>query len=55
MHLLSNHYNLTRSEYYRQLDRSSAGNNFQLDVIWRDYVHGIFSHRKSEVDRRRRT
>ena len=26
-HLLSNHYNLTRSEYYRQLDRSSRANS----------------------------
>ena len=26
-HLLSNHYNLTRAEYYRQLDRSSRAND----------------------------
>jgi Fic family protein len=82
VHLLSNHYNLTRTEYYRQLDRASSSGGdyvpfleyavqgfvdglreqlkeireFQLDVIWRNYVHEMFSERtKTEVDRRRRT
>jgi Fic family protein len=80
VHLLSNHYNLTRAEYYRQLDGASAsGGNylpffeyalrgfvdglreqithirkFQLEVIWRNYVHELFGERKSDVDRRRR-
>ena len=80
VHLLSNHYNLTRTEYYRQLDRASASGgdyipfieyavqgfvdglrsqvaeirDFQLDVIWRNYVHEMFGDRKTEVDRRRR-
>ena len=80
VHLLSNHYNLTRTEYYRQLDRASGAKgeyipfmeyavqgfvdglrqqlseirDFQLDVIWRNYVHELFGDRKSELDRRRR-
>lgn len=32
-HLLSNHYNLTRDEYYRQLDRSSKVNEGRGDVF----------------------
>lgn len=32
-HLLSNHYNLTRSEYYRQLDRTSKSNGDLLPFI----------------------
>ena len=32
-HLLSNHYNLTRSEYYRQLDRSSRANSGRGDPL----------------------
>lgn len=32
-HLLSNHYNLTRSEYYRQLDRSSRANSGDGDPL----------------------
>jgi Fic family protein len=79
VHLLSNHYNLTRTEYYRQLDRSSGMDDyipfleyaiqgfvdglrqqlseirdFQLDVIWRNYVHEMFGDKKSDVERRRR-
>lgn len=80
VHLLSNHYNLTRTEYYRQLDRASVSGGdylpffeyalrgfadglreqidtirkFQLDVVWRNYVHELFGERKTEVDRRRR-
>jgi Fic family protein len=80
VHLLSNHYNLTRTEYYRQLDKSSSSTGdfipfvqyavqgfldglrkqieeirqFQLDVIWRNYVHEAFGDRKTEVERRRR-
>lgn len=80
VHLLSNHYNLTRSEYYRQLDRASASGGdyvpfieyavqgfvdglreqvaeirrFQLDVMWRNYVHEEFRDRKTEVEKRRR-
>jgi len=80
VHLLSNHYNLTRSEYYRQLERASASGGdyvpffeyavrgfldglreqiaeirkFQLDVIWRNYVHEAFGDRKTEVEKRRR-
>lgn len=80
VHLLSNHYNLTRTEYYRQLERASASGGdyvpffeyavggfldglreqiaeirkFQLDVIWRNYVHEAFGDRKTEVEKRRR-
>jgi Fic family protein len=80
VHLLSNHYNLTRSEYYRQLDRASATGGdyvpfveyavrgmldglreelatirkFQLDIIWRNYVHEAFRERKTDVEKRRR-
>jgi|ERR1017187_194077 Fic family protein len=80
IHLLSNHYNLTRTEYYRQLERSSASGGdyipfieyavqgftdglrkqiqeireFQLEVIWRNYVHEAFGEKKSNADRRRR-
>ena len=32
-HLLSNHYNLTRSEYYRRLDRSSRANSGRGDPL----------------------
>lgn len=32
-HLLSNHYNLTRSEYYRQLDRSSRAHSGRGDPL----------------------
>ena len=80
IHLLSNHYNMTRSEYYRQLERASANGGdyvpfieyalqgfadglkeqigtirqFQLDVIWTNYVHELFDGKRSPVDRRRR-
>ena len=32
-HLLSNHYNLTRTEYYRQLDRSTRANAGRGDPL----------------------
>ena len=32
-HLLSNHYNLTRADYYRQLDRSSRANSGRGDPL----------------------
>ena len=32
-HLLSNHYNLTRAEYYRQLDRSGRANSGRGDPL----------------------
>ena len=32
-HLLSNHYNVTRAEYYRQLDRSSRANSGRGDPL----------------------
>jgi len=80
IHLLSNHYNKTRAEYYRQLERASTSGGdyvpfveyavqgfadglkeqiaqirqYQLDVIWANYVHELFDDRKSPVDRRRR-
>ena len=80
IHLLSNHYNKTRSEYYRQLERASTSGGdyvpfveyavqgfadglkeqiaqirqYQLSVIWVNYVHELFDDRKSPVDRRRR-
>lgn len=38
-HLLSNHYNQTRAEYYRQLDRSSRANDRRGDpVAFVDYA-----------------
>lgn len=50
-HLLSNHYNLTRSEYYRQLEQSSKSNGDLLPFIQyavsgfvdqlRDQIHTI--------------
>lgn len=43
-HLLSNHYNLTRTEYYRQLDRSSKSGGNPLPFIeyaLRGFVDGL--------------
>jgi len=43
-HLLSNHYNETRSEYYRQLDRSSKGDYSPaafIDYAVRGFVDGL--------------
>ena len=79
-HLLSNHYNETRTEYYRQLDRSSRTGEppidflmyalrgfvdgleeqvkrirvHQWDVVWENYVHGVFRDRNKPADIRRR-
>lgn len=42
-HLLSNHYNLTRSEYYRQLDASSRTNDVMpfLSYAVQGFVEGL--------------
>ena len=76
-HLLSNFYNRTRTEYYRQLDRASSSGGktedfvayavrglvdqlreqldqirvLQMEITWRDYVHGRF--RKGSLSRDR--
>jgi Fic family protein len=80
VHLLSNHYNLTRSEYYRQLDRASKSGGdvmpfikyavqglldgireqiaqirqYQLEIMWSNYIHEIFGTTKSPSLLRRR-
>ncbi|MCX5753150.1 MAG: Fic family protein, partial [Candidatus Krumholzibacteria bacterium] len=49
VHLLSNHYNQTRSEYYRQLDiaHKSGGNIFPfLDYALRGFIDGL----KEQID-----
>jgi len=47
-HLLSNHYNLTRSEYYRQLDRTSKSNGDLLPFI--EYaVTGIVDQLREQI------
>src|SRR5258708_25331431 len=33
VHLLSNHYNLTRTEYYRQLDRASGSKGEYIPFV----------------------
>lgn len=79
-HLLSNHYNLTRSEYYRQLDRASKSGGevlpfikyavqglldglreqiaeirqYQLNILWSNYVHEVFGNTNSASEIRRR-
>lgn len=49
-HLLSNHYNLTRSEYYRQLD--AAGRHTKGDVLpfIRYAVQGLLDGLREQVD-----
>jgi len=48
-HLLSNHYNLTRSEYYRQLDRASAkGGDVASFVSYA--VRGFLDGLKQQID-----
>lgn len=80
LHLLSNHYNLTRSEYYRQLDRASKSGGdvlpfikyavqglldglreqiaeirqYQLEIMWSNYVHEVYGNTKSAALIRRR-
>jgi Fic family protein len=80
VHLLSNHYNMTRAEYYRQLDRASRSGgevmpfiryavqgfldglreqiaqirNYQLDIMWSNYVHERFGSTLNVSDLRRR-
>jgi len=52
-HLLSNHYNLTRAEYYRQLDASSRGAGEPHDFLvyaLRGFVDGL----QAQVDEIRR-
>jgi hypothetical protein len=44
VHLLSNHYNLTRAEYYRQLDRASASGGDYLpffEYALRGFADGL--------------
>ena len=48
-HLLSNHYNLTRSEYYRQLDQASrSGGNLLPFLIYA--VQGFLDGLKQQID-----
>lgn len=79
-HLLSNHYNQTRAEYYRQLDYASKsggdiipfihyavqglvdGLRTQLDfvwsqhwdIVWRNYVHELFTDKTGPAHTRQR-
>lgn len=79
-HLLSDHYNRTRPEYYRHLAEASKNGgdvlpfidyaitgfvgllrdqlvvvkNQQWAVSWVNYVHSIFSNRKSKTEKRQR-
>jgi len=49
-HLLSNHYNETRAEYYRQLDRASAGGGDVLPLI--EYaVRGFVEGMRGQLER----
>jgi Fic family protein len=48
IHLLSNHYNLTRTEYYRQLDRASASGGDYIPFI--EYaVQGFVDGLKEQI------
>lgn len=52
-HILSNHYNATRNEYYRQLDRSSKSDNGVLDFITyavQGFLDGLNYHLKIIVN-----
>jgi Fic family protein len=49
-HLLSNHYNLTRSEYYRQLDRASAGGGDPVQFV-RYAIRGFVDGIRVQIDR----
>lgn len=49
VHLLSNHYNLTRSEYYRQLDRASQSGGDVLPFI--EYaVQGLVDGLRGQIE-----
>jgi Fic family protein len=47
-HLLSNHYNQTRAEYYRQLDRASASNGDVMPFI-RYAIQGFVDGLRSQL------
>lgn len=49
VHLLSNHYNLTRTEYYRQLDYSSKSNGDVVPFI-RYAVEGFIDGLKTQIE-----
>jgi len=48
-HLLSNHYNQTRSEYYRQLDMTSKTNGDMSHFI-KYALHGFVDQLRSQID-----
>lgn len=58
-HLLSNHYNLTRSAYYRELDRASRSGGELLPFIWyavegfrdglRDQLESIWAQQRDVI------
>lgn len=53
-HLLSNHYNLTRDEYYRHLDAASSSQEGVLDFLryaLRGFVDGLHDQLKTIRDR----
>lgn len=49
-HLLSNHYNLTRSEYYRQLDAAGRGTKGDVLPFVRYAVQGLIDGLREQVD-----
>ncbi|MGH3138360.1 MAG: Fic family protein [Gaiellales bacterium] len=49
-HLLSNHYNLTRTEYYRQLDRASASGGDPVQFV-RYAIRGFVDGIRVQIDR----
>ncbi|MGA2269902.1 MAG: Fic family protein [Bryobacteraceae bacterium] len=53
LHLLSNHYNLTRSEYYRQLDRASKSGGDVMPFI-KYAVQGLLDGLREQVAEIRR-
>jgi len=48
-HLLSNHYNQTRSEYYRMLDRSSSDNGNAMHFVMYA-LQGMLDGLRSQID-----
>lgn len=49
-HLLSNHYNLTRTEYYRQLDHASASGG-EITPFLRYAIQGFVDGIRSQLER----
>ncbi len=47
-HLFSNHYNRTRAEYYRQLDRASKSGGDLISFL-NDAVRGLFDGLREQL------